>query len=280
GVAKLGGGIGSVAEGSQKLSDGAGDLKDGTADLKAGSSELAGKLNDAADKTGGIKTTDETVSMFAEPVELNQETLSEVPNYGTGLAPYFLSLGLFVGALMCTIVISMRSTTVDEASRFNRFVSRTLIFSGMSLLQSLVVASIMLYGLRLEVQSVPRFYVFTFIASLSFMWLIQALVTWLDQPGRFVAIVLLIFQLTTSAGTFPLELIPKWMQSLHPLLPMSYSVQGFRAVISTGDYGRMWSDAGTLAIYGAVFLVITLLYFISRGRDEKTELNSEQVLSV
>uniref|UniRef100_UPI00046F60A9 YhgE/Pip family protein n=1 Tax=Paenibacillus zanthoxyli TaxID=369399 RepID=UPI00046F60A9 len=271
---------GSVAEGSQKLSDGAGDLKDGTADLKTGSSELAGKLNDAADKTGGIKTTDETVSMFAEPVELNQETLSEVPNYGTGLAPYFLSLGLFVGALMCTIVISMRTTTVEEASRFNRFVSRTLIFSGMSLLQSLVVASIMLYGLRLEVQSVPRFYVFTFIASLSFMWLIQSLVTWLDQPGRFVAIVLLIFQLTTSAGTFPLELIPKWMQSLHPLLPMSYSVQGFRSVISTGDYGRMWSDAGTLAIYGAVFLVITLLYFISRGRDEKTELNSEQVLSV
>ncbi|QWU17179.1 putative membrane protein [Paenibacillus sophorae] len=280
GVAKLGGGIGSVAEGSQKLSDGAGDLKDGTADLKTGSSELAGKLNDAADKTGGVKTTDETVSMFAEPVELNQETLSEVPNYGTGLAPYFLSLGLFVGSLMCTIVISLRSTTVEEASRFNRFASRTLIFSGMSLLQSLVVASIMLYGLRLEVQSMPRFYVFSFIASLSFMWLIQALVTWLDQPGRFVAIVLLIFQLTTSAGTFPLELIPKWMQSLHPLLPMSYSVQGFRSVISTGDYGRMWSDAGTLAIYGAVSLVFTLLYFISRGRDEKTELNSEQVLSV
>ncbi|BCG57638.1 YhgE/Pip domain-containing protein [Paenibacillus sp. URB8-2] len=280
GVAKLGGGIGSVAEGSQKLADGAGDLKDGTTDLKSGSAELAGKLDDAAGKTGAVKKTDETVGMFAEPVELNQETLSEVPNYGTGLAPYFLSLGLFVGALICTIVISLRTTTVEEASRFNRFASRTLIFSTMSLLQSLVAASILLYGLGLEVQSVPRFYAFTFIVSISFMWLIQALVTWLDQPGRFVAIVLLIFQLTTSAGTFPLEVIPKWMQSIHPLLPMSYSVQGFRSVISTGDYGRMWSDAGTLAIYGVGFLLLTLLYFMTRGRDSQVELNSEQVLSV
>lgn len=279
GVAKLGGGIGSVAEGSQKLADGAGDLKDGTEGLKSGSAELAGKLGDAAVKTD-VNRTDGTATMFAEPVELNQETLSKVPNYGTGLAPYFLSLGLFVGALICTIIISLRNVTVEEATGFNRFVSRTLIFSAMSLLQSLVAASILLYGLGLEVQSVPRFYAFTFIASLSFMWMIQALVTWLDQPGRFVVIVLLIFQLTTSAGTFPLEVIPKWMQSIHPLLPMSYSVQGFRSVISTGDFGKMWSDAGTLAVYGVIFLILTFFYFITRGRDSQTELNSEQVLSV
>lgn len=280
GVSQLGNGIGSVAEGSQQLADGAGQLQDGTQKLQSGSDELATKLGDAAEQTSGVKKTDALVNMFAEPVQLETKVVNEVPNYGTGFSPYFLSLGLFVGALISTLVVSLRESRVEEATRFNRFVSRALSFSAMSLIQSLMAALIVLYGLGLEVQSVPLFFTFTFITGLSFMWIIQAIVTWLDQPGRFVVIVILILQLTTSAGTFPLELIPNWMKYLNPLLPMTYSVMGFKAVISTGDFSRMWGDAETLLSFGVVFLFFTFLYFMSRGRDSETEVNREQVLSV
>lgn len=150
----------------------------------------------------------------------------------------------------------------------------------MSVLQALLAAVIVLYGLGLEVQNVPLFYAFIFITSLAFMWMIQAIVTWMDQPGRFVAIVILIFQLTTSAGTFPLELIPNWMKFFNPLLPMTYSVRGFKAVISTGDTGVMWNDAGLLAIYGIVFLALTFTYFMTRSRESEAAIKSEQVLTV
>ena len=185
-------------------------------ELKEGG-ELAGKLNEVADKTGDIKTTDETVTMFAGPVQVEEHKVNEVPNYGTGFAPYFLSLGLFVGALLCTIILPIRSASVPNASGWNRFVSRTLSFAGMGLIQALLASVVMLYGLKLEVQSVPLFYLFSIITSLSFMFLVQMFVTWLDQPGRFVVIVILILQLTTSAGTFPVELIPNWMKALNPL---------------------------------------------------------------
>lgn len=280
GAGQLSSGLTSVADGSKQLSDGAGQLKDGLDELKTGSGELASKLGDAATQSSAVNKTDALVNMFAQPVEIDEVKVNPVPNYGTGFAPYFLSLGLFVGALICTIIIPMRDSEVIGASRFNRFVSRTLTFSMMSIIQSLLAALIVLYGLGLEVQSVPLFFAFTFITSLSFMWLIQAFVTWLDQPGRFVIIVILIFQLTTSAGTFPVELIPGWMKFLNPLLPMTYSVRGFKAVISTGDISAMWSDAGILAIFGIVFLGLTLTYFMTRSRDNEATLTSEKGLTV
>ncbi|WP_342564505.1 YhgE/Pip domain-containing protein [Paenibacillus sp. FSL R7-0345] len=280
GAGQLSSGLSSVADGSKKLSDGAGQLKDGLDELKSGSGELASKLGDAASQTSTVNKTDALVSMFAQPVQIEEVKVSAVPNYGTGFAPYFLSLGLFVGALICTLVIPMSSSEVPGASRFNRFISRTLTFSMMSVLQSLMAAVIVLYGLGLEVQNVALFYAFTFITSISFMWMIQAIVTWLDQPGRFVVIVILIFQLTTSAGTFPLELIPGWMKFFNPLLPMTYSVRGFKAAISTGNYDVMWSDAGVLAIYGIVFLALTFTYFMTRSQENEITVKSEQVLTV
>ncbi|NUU63527.1 YhgE/Pip family protein [Paenibacillus agri] len=280
GVGELGNGISAVADGSKKLADGAGELKNGMADLKSGSNELATKLDDAAEKTSAVSKTDAMVQMFAEPVVIEDHAINKVPNYGTGFAPYFLSLGLFVGALICTLVIPTRESEVAEATRFNRFISRTLTFSMMSLLQSLMAAMIVLYGLGLEVQSVPLFYLFTFITSLAYMMIIQALVTWLANPGRFIVIVILIFQLTTSAGTFPLELIPDWMQFFNPILPMTYSVAGLKAVISTGDYSAMWGDMGRLAIYGVIFMLLTLAYFMTRSQDNEMALKNEKVLTV
>ncbi|MCJ8014397.1 YhgE/Pip domain-containing protein [Paenibacillus sp. KQZ6P-2] len=275
GMSQLGSGVTAIADGSKQLDNGAGQLSEGLGQLKDGSTELASKLNEAAEKSGEVKVGDDNFKMFAEPVKIQENKISKVPNYGTGFAPYFLSLGLFVGALISTIVLPMRDTSVLGASGYNRFISRTLSFVLMSVLQSLLAALVMLYGLKLEVQNVPLFYVFTFITSLSFTFMVQAFVTWLDQPGRFVVIVLLIFQLTTSAGTFPLEMIPDWMKILNPLLPMTYSVVGFKSVISTGDFSLMWNQAAVLGAVGIVFLALTLTYFLMKSHKGILEQQQE-----
>lgn len=277
GADKLGAGVSTLADGSKQLDAGAGELLSGMGTLKEGSSELADKLSEAADKTSGVKASDETVNMFAEPIQVEEHKVNEVPNYGTGFAPYFLSLGLFVGALITSIVMPVYDTSVPGASGFNRFVSRTLSFAGMGLLQALLAVVLMLYGLKLDVQNVPMFYLFAFITSLSYMFLIQVLVTWLDLPGRFIAIVILILQLTTSAGTFPLELIPNWMKALNPFLPMTYSVSGFKAVVSTGNMSDMWRDAGVLGAFGAVFLILTSVYFLTNRYKKKVKTEDQAV---
>src|SRR5699024_11275387 len=86
--------------------------------------------------------------------------------------------------------------------------------------------------------------------------------TCFDYPGRFMAIIVLILQLTTSAGTFPLELIPEVLQAFNAFLPMTYSVAGLKAVISSGEFGVMWVNSGILAIFTILSLLLTLSYFI------------------
>lgn len=95
------------------------------------------------------------------------------------------------------------------------------------------------------------------------MELIQLLVTTMGKPGRFIAIIILIMQLTTSAGTFPLELIPDGLQRVNGWLPMAYSVPGFRAAISSGDFAYMWQNAAVIGGFGLGFALLTMFYFIN-----------------
>src|SRR5699024_7414669 len=238
-------GAGDVTEGMGTLNEGIGTLADGSNDLSEGSGELSEKLGEAADEAS-ITTSEKNSQMMSNPVVVEQAGVNEVPNYGTGFSPYFLSLGLFVGALLLSIVYPMRSAAGKPENAFQWFASKAIMLFTVGIIQALIACAILLWGLGLEVESVPLFLIFAIITSITFITLIQFFVTSFDNPGRFVAIIILILQLTTSAGTFPLELIPESLQTVNLFLPMTYTVAGFKAVISSGDVAVMWQNAGVL----------------------------------
>src|SRR5699024_2872342 len=130
------------------------------------------------------------------------------------------------------------------------------------ILHAIIASGSLLLGLKIEVLSVPLFILFAILTSLVFITMVQFLVTCFDNPGRFMAIVILILQLTTSAGTFPLELIPKVLQPFNLILPMTYSVEGFKAVISSGNLSVMWQNAGILSMFMVVSMILSLIYFV------------------
>lgn len=268
GAADLSGGLGKLtqgsaafADGSKQLEAGAGKVAEGNSQIYEGSSELANKLADGAENASSVNASDKTYNMMANPVEIDNEKITEVPNYGTGFAPYFLSLGLFVGALLLSIVFPLREPAGVPRSGFSWFASKFGILAGIGIIQGLIAAMILLLGLGLEVQSVPLFLLFTILTSLTFIALIQFFVTVMGDPGRFAAIIILILQLTTSAGTFPLELIPNALQPISSYLPMTYSVSGFKAVISSGNFDFMWENAVILLSFGALFIAGSFVYF-------------------
>src|SRR5699024_525905 len=238
-----------LSDGSSQLSDGSNDLYDGMTTLTEGTEEFNDKMHEAADEASDVNATDDTYNMMANPIDVGNEKINEVPNYGTGFAPYFLSLGLFVGALLLSIVYPLREPSVVPSSGMNWFLKKFIGLFTIGILQALIASGILLLGLKIEVQSVPLFILFAILTSLVFIMLVQCLVTCFDDPGRFMAIIILILQLTTSAGTFPLELIPKVLQPINTLLPMTYTVAGFKAVVSSGDFSVMWQNAGILLAY-------------------------------
>ncbi|MBJ9981500.1 YhgE/Pip domain-containing protein [Bacillus sp. S70] len=258
GLGTLSTGSTQLIDGVNKLADGSGKVTDGLVKVNDGSGELAEKLGEGAEKTGEVKGTDKTYDMFASPVKVKTEKMAEVPNYGTGFTPYFLSLGLFVGALLLSIVYPLRDTVGVPKSGFSWFISKFGVLLSVGIIQAIVADVILLFGLGVEVQSIPYFILFSIITSLAFIALIQCLVTAFGDAGRFIAIITLIMQLTTSAGTFPLELIPKFLQPFNAWLPMTYSVSGFKAVVSSGDFNFMWQNIGMLMIFIVVLSLGTI----------------------
>ncbi|PFR44173.1 YhgE/Pip domain-containing protein [Bacillus thuringiensis] len=258
GLNKMSTGSTQLIDGVNKLADGSGKVTDGLVKVNDGSGELAEKLGEGAEKTGEVKGTDKTYDMFASPVKVKTEKMAEVPNYGTGFTPYFLSLGLFVGALLLSIVYPLRDTVGVPKSGFSWFISKFGVLLSVGIIQAIVADVILLFGLGVEVQSIPYFILFSIVTSLAFIALIQCLVTAFGDAGRFIAIITLIMQLTTSAGTFPLELIPKFLQPFNAWLPMTYSVSGLKAVVSSGDFDFMWQNIGMLMIFIVVLSLGTI----------------------
>jgi len=279
GAAKLKTSIGSLAAGAGRLHSGAAELTSGAAALSegaekltSGSAELRDKLSDAADETASLQGDDKIVTMMAQPVAIQENDERQVTNYGSGIAPYFLSLAFFAGALIYSNTFPIRGSYAPNAYGFRLFVSKFLSYTLMGIIQALIASTIVIYGFGMPVESVPMFYLYTAIVSLTYMFLVQMLTTWLERPGQFIALVLLILQLVSSAGTFPYELLPGWAQALHPWMPMSYSVAGYRDVISVGSYDQMWAQAGVLlSIFAASVILIGVFYWIQGKRTRGTK---------
>ena len=276
GLKELNTGTDSLTTGAEQLYEGATELSDGTHQLANGTDELHAALSEGAEQLTDIDPNQATYNMVGEPVFVDKEPVNTVPNYGTGFAPYFISLGLFVGALLMTIVFNMRTPASTPKSGIQLFLSKFGIIALAGTLQALLVAVVLLTALDLHVKSVPLFILGTVITSLVFMTLIQFLATTLGNVGRFIAIIILVMQLTTSAGTFPLELIPNVLQPINHLLPMTYSVQAFKAIISSGDFTYAYRMLFVLGIFTMIHMVMTISFLSIKYKRHPEELLMEQ----
>ena len=261
GTESLRAGSNTLASKSKELADGTSTLVDGTEELTDGMSTLQEKLAEANEKANEVHPTTKTYEMAASPVDVEEAGINHVPNYGTGFAPYFLSLGLFVGALLLSIVFPLVEPALKPTGAFAWFSSKVSVLAIVGLLQALIAVGIVKWGLGMETINTPLFILTAIITSYTFIALVQMLVSIMSDTGRFVAILILILQLTTSAGTFPLELIPAPLQIFNSLLPMTYSVLAFKAAISTGDLSFLWVNNGILLGYTIAFLAVTFGYF-------------------
>lgn len=277
GVTQLADGSAQLSEGSNKLSEGATQLADGTTTAEEGSKEFEEALTEAAEESSEVHATDKTHDMMSQPLEITKEAVDAVPNYGTGFAPYFISLGLFVGALLLSIVFPLYDPAVEPKNAFSWFMSKFGVMAMIGAIQSIIAAVIVLEVLKIEVQSIPLFFLFSIVTSITFMSLIQFFVTAFGNPGRFIAILILIIQLTTSAGTFPLELIPSFLQKFTEFLPMTYSVRGFKAAISSGNTSVLWSNVGILGIFTALFVAGSICYFFIKYKSMDRQKNTNEL---
>lgn len=269
GISTLNGKLPELKDGVTKLYDGANKLDDGMIKLTDGSKELNEKLTDGySDLNSSLKNDSKTMgATFSEPVVVNQEAVNPVKTYGEGFTPYFIPLSLWVGALMMFFVITDKVDDDINASPASVVAGKFLSYGAIGFMQAVLASgAVMLLGLRPN--NVILYFLFNIFLSCVFIAIIQCMVFLLGQVGRLISIILLILQLTSCAGTFPLEVVPTLFKVLNPFMPFTYAVSGLREVISGVDYGVLTKDIIVLAAMLFVFLFISILM---KGHADKVQ---------
>ncbi|MGC5017846.1 YhgE/Pip family protein [Micromonospora sp. DT47] len=246
GLAQLSGGSGKLAAGLTRLEGGAGQLADG---LAAGEKKLPG-YDDAADRAG----------ILGDPVSLDRQSHHPAGSYGVGFAPYFLGLALWVGAMITYMLLRPvnRRHVMSDASAWRVALAGWLPAAAIGLAQAGVLFTVVTLVLGLDPVRPGTTLGLLALTSLAFTAIMQWLGAQLGPAGRLAALALLMLQLTSSGGTYPVQTSPGFFQAIHPWLPMSYVVQGLRHTINGGPVATVVTGAVVLAGFGAGALLLTV----------------------
>lgn len=280
-VPSLVSGVSALASGTQKLVDNSPALVAGTAKLNAGAGELADKLISGAEKVNAVQPSKKAAKMFAAPTTVKHTNYSYVPNYGHALAPYVLSVALYVGALIFNFVYPIRRVALFGRKASAWWASKLAVGMTSVTVMALAEGGIMML-LGLQVLHVPSF----FWTLILFGWASMAVVMFLsmtfDNPGRFVAMVLLMLQLGGSGGTFPMQVTMKFYNVIHWYLPMTYSILGLRNGISGGLGAHYVAFCNSvllaITIVFVILLLVSMIYLQRHHYAGKSELDNNQEL--
>lgn len=257
GSSQLTAGLSSLNSQTPALANGVNQLKFGTSKLLAGSNTLTGSLQDGANQIKSTPLSDKTATQMASPVKATQQKYSNVKNYGHGLAPYFMAVSLFVGCMVFNFAYPVRKIANTRQGWFAWFSAKFIVGAVAATAMATITGGIMM-ALGLEVQHPAQYFSILILHANAVMFLIMFLAIAFDNPGRFIAMLVLIFSLGAAAGTFPIETSSTFYQWVHPLLPMSYTITGLRESISSGISQTNFTQCFAVLI-GVLIINIALL---------------------
>ncbi|WP_332760903.1 YhgE/Pip domain-containing protein [Pseudarthrobacter sp.] len=232
-------GAGRLAEGAQTLDDGAGQLEAGAGTAADGSRTLTDEISKGA---GQVPNPDDSQKsslseVIADPVAVSNVSQAKADSYGAGLAPFFLTLALWIGIFM--LVQAMRPITqralASNAPAWKIAVGGWLPFLAVSVVQASLLTLVVNLALGLNPAHPVLMWLFMLAAAMAFSAIIQGIVALLGSPGKLVVLILLVLQLVSSGGTFPWQTTPQPLHVVHEILPMGYVVTGMRHLIYGAD---------------------------------------------
>lgn len=192
---------------------------------------------------------------FAEPVVLNKNEVFPIPNYGTGMTPFYTVLAMWVGGLL---LISLLTTDIKDDPTIkprHMYFGRLLTFLTIGFFQALIVVLGDVFLLKVQVSSLPYFILFGLLVSFVFMTIIYTVVSIFGDVGKALIIILLVLQIAGSGGTYPVVLLPKFFQMINPILPFTYAVDLMREAVGGIVWKRTLRDIITLIGFGSAFIL-------------------------
>ena len=267
--------------GANQLASGAGQISDGAGQLAAGSDTLGEGIESAADgvntlndalKSGAeeskIDSTDRTTDMVATPVETSHKEISKVENNGHAMAPYMMSVGLYVTCLAFALMYPIRHGIKKAENAWKYWASKATVMYTVSTLAAIVMVTALRLINGFEPVNLGLTYLLAILVSAAFMSLVMLLSLTTGFIGDFLLLVFMIVNLGGSAGTYPLDTGPAIYKAIHKFVPYTYSVDGFRKTISM----TAPSISVEIAVFAGILIVcslLTVVYFKYKNKEDK-----------
>lgn len=264
GASQLQSGAETLASGSSQLASGSDTLTSGLTTLTSGISTLTSSLSEASNQLSLVSVTNKNAKLVSNPVSTKETDNDSVKVNGIGMAPYMIAVSLMVVALSTNVIFASSLSGRPVKNRFE-WAKQKLFINGLIS----TVGSLVLYGaiqfLGFEANYEWRTIFLIILGGWTLMALVTALVGWDNRYGSFLSLLMLLLQIGSAGGSYPIELSPKFFQVVHPYMPMTYIVTGLRQTISmTGSIG---TQIGVLSALLVVFMVLGLIIY----RQPKTE---------
>lgn len=275
GTAQLADGASQISAGSTQLADGSAQLGSGITQLDEGSQTLATSIADGAKDVNDIHATDDTTEMMAAPVTTNRTEMTSVANNGSGMAPYMMSVGLWVACMAFCIMYPITEYSGKLTNGLNWYMSKATVFALIATLMPCIMIWVLETFLGFDPKNLGMMYLIAIAASWAFMAIMYYFNALLGKVGAFIMLVYMVVQLAGSAGTYPVPISADFVAAIHPYIPFTYSVEGFRAAIAGGPA----PTAALTVLLGitAAFTVLTVVLFQIRSKrikeDKKTTIS-------
>lgn len=252
-----------LADSSSQLSQGGHQLTSGLTELSTGLSTLNGSLAKASQQLSLVSVTDKNAKAVAKPLVLNEKDKDGVKTNGIGMAPYMIAVSLMVVALSTNVIFANSLSGRPVKDKWD-WAKQKFVINGFISTMGSIVLYLTIQLLGFEARYGMETLGFIMLSGWTFMALVTALVGWDDRYGSFASLVMLLLQVGSSGGSYPIELSGAFFQKLHPFLPMTYVVSGLRQTISLS--GHIGVEVKVLTGFLLAFMVLALLIY----RPKKT----------
>ncbi|MEY8562338.1 YhgE/Pip domain-containing protein [Eggerthellaceae bacterium 3-80] len=230
--------------------------------------EVSEKMRSLADRIDESLATGDTLSLqelftsdietlslaLAAPVGVHREAVFPVENFGSAMTPLYTSLALFIGSLLIMVALKPHPLKEQVALLHNPkprqlFLGHFVVVAFLSLMQTTLMGLGNIFFLQVQAVHPWLLMICFWVSGLVLVFLIYSLVAAFANLGKAITVLLLIVQVTGCGGSFPLQLLPWFVQEISPYLPLTHVVNAMRAAMM-GTYGNdFWIQIGQLCLF-------------------------------
>lgn len=269
-------GLGTISDEAGRLARHVGNARENARavneefqEFRGGADNVVERLISMTDRLPGMSEDQQATNaaILGSPTELRTVADHDARVDGRGIAPFLVAIALWIFGVVAFLLIR----PITGRALAGRIGAGPIAVAGWLPAFALGLTGGLLLLLTALVLGLGPANIFAslltvVIGAAVFTAITQFLRTWFGAIGTIAAVVLLLVQIISTAAVYPKETLPRLIELIHPLLPMTYLVRALRIAFTGGPADRLWVSLLVLVGFGAAAVLGTIVVVTAHRR--------------